>query len=229
MTKGERTRALRYKRPALESMGFAHIRMELDEIQDACYQVQYFIDNDDGTLLNALDGDEEDEFEFKMAFSDLTAKVDELINAIYDQTAWDNDYEQMFNDCTVALVGNRYNLVGFGREEEDYYSLASYEEDLAITEAGKRLMRRTKAEILSTVGQCMGILLAYLDLRQRYDYLKATMDILRDENTSLLKTIKAIEDAYEAAERVGFWDWDRATKNFDRLLENLPQRVWVEG
>ncbi len=229
MTKGERTRPLRYKRSALMSMGFSDIRCELDEIQEACYQVQYFIENDDGTLLNALDGDEEEEFEFKMAFSDLSAMVDQLIDAIYQQTAWENDYEQMFNDCTAALIGNRYRLVGFDFEEEDYYSLTSYEKELAVTEAGKRLMRHTKAEILSTIGQCMGILLSYLDLRQRYDYLKATMDILRDENTSLLKTIKAIDEAYEEAESVGFWYWEQATEKFDRLLAALPDRVWVEG
>ena len=75
--------------------------------------------------------------------------------------------------------------------EEDYYSLTAYDAQLAQTEAGKRLMRKTKADMLSTIGQCVGTLIAFLDLRQSYDYLKATVDILRDENTSLLKQIRA--------------------------------------
>ena len=49
---------------------------------------------------------------------------------------------------------------------------------MAQTEAGKRLMRRTKADMIATIGQCLGILLAFFDLRQQYDYLKATFDIL---------------------------------------------------
>ena len=95
------------------------------------------------------------------------------------------DFYREFDDATVALIGNRYNLVGYDSEEEDYFSLTSYEEGLAQTEAGKRLCRLTKTEMLSRIGWAFGLMLAFFDLRQKYDYLKATFDILRDENTSL--------------------------------------------
>ena len=228
-TKATRARNLRYKRPALASMGYDAIRTELWDIRDACTDIHWFIDQDDDTLLNALDGDEDDTWEFRMAFSDLEAKADRLEQIIGDYYGWgDNSLERTYNDCTVALIGDRYRVLGYDSEEEDYFALTSYDERLAQTEAGKRLMRRTKAEMLSTIGQCMGMLLAFLDLRQQYDYLKATFDILRDENTSLLQTIKEIDAAYDA---VTVESWNRsneAVRRFDALLENLPDRAWVE-
>ena len=231
MSKADRTRNLRYKRPALASMGFEQLQAELEVIREACGDIHYYIDQDDETLLNALDGDEEDAYEFKIAFADLEAKADELDNVIYGHYEWDEDgFRKMYNDCTVALIGNRYQIVGFYDVEmvEDYVALTSYEQELAQTEAGKRLMRKTKADMISTIGQCMGILMAFLDLRQSYDYLKATFDILRDENTSLLKQIKEIDKAYEAADAAGWYDWYEEVKRFDRLLDALPDRAWIE-
>ncbi len=190
---------------------------------DTCSDVRWFVDQEDDTLLNALDGDDEAEWEFRMAFADLSAKSEQL----YDMIQGNIDY-QTFDDCIVSLIGNRYQLVGFDMEEEDYFSLTSYERELAHTEAGKRLMRRTKVDMIATIGQCLGILIAFLDVRQSFDYLKATFEILKDENTSLLQLIKEIDQAYEKAAGVGFYSWYDEVTEFDRLLEALPERAWVE-
>ena len=129
----------------------------------------------------------------------------------------------------MALIGSRYKILGYDSAEEDYFALTSYEQGLARTEAGKRLMRRTKADMISTIGQCMGILLAFLDLRQQYDYLRATFDILRDENMSLLQTIQEIDAAYDAVASEEWWDRSsEAAQRFDALLNDLPDRVWLE-
>ncbi len=228
--KANRTRNLRYKRPALASMGWEALWDELYKIQEACTDIHWFVDQDDETLLNALDGDEDATWEFKIAFADLEAKVDQLINAA--DWNWNNAYHdernQAYDDSIVALIGNRYQIIGYDTDEEDYFSLTRYEEQVAQTEAGKRLMRLTKAEMLSTIGQSLGTLVAFLDLRQQYDYLKATFDILRDENTSMLKQVKAIETAYEAADSAGWWYGSEAAKQFDRLLDCLPDRAWIE-
>ena len=226
--KAERTRNLRYKRPALASLGYDALRMELYDIREACNDVRWFIEQNDDTLLNALDGDGEAEWEFRMAFADLEAKSDRLEQSISEYCDWDGeDFAKMYNDCTVSLIGNRYRILGYDFEEEDYFSLTAYDEKLAQTEAGKRLMRKTKAEMLSTIGQCVGILVAFLDLRQQYDYLKATFDILRDENTSLIEQIKEIEDAYNAADAAGWYEWYPEVKRFDALVECLPDYVWI--
>ena len=225
ISKAERTRALRYKRPALQTMGWDAIMAELEEISCACDDVSYYIGDTDA-LIEAFDGNDEEAYEFRFAFADLSAKCVQLSDAMYD---WEE--REDFDDCTVALIGNRYDVVGFDTLEEDYYSLTRYEEELATTEAGKRLMRKTKAEMISGIGQALGTLLAFLDLRERYDYLKATMDILRDENHSILQAVKQIEEAYEKASEEysrAPYSWSDAWKNFDRLTETLPERMWIE-
>lgn len=220
MTPAERSRNLRYKRPALASMGYDAMTDELEVICEKCGDVRWWMDTDTETLLNALDGDEEDAWEFKMAFAELEAKSDQLRDILYGGCIDRND----FDNCTVALIGNRYNLVGFDDYEEDYFALTSYQERLAEEEAGKRLMRLTKKEMISTIGQCFGILMAFLDVRQRFDYLQATFDILRDQNTSLLDCIKEIEKLYEAAQ--DRWD-SSAERKWHDLTEALPQEIWV--
>ena len=219
--KAERTRALRYKRPALQSMGWDFIMNELEEISCACDDVSYYIGDTDA-LIEAFDGDDEEAYEFRFAFADLSAKCVQLCDAMYE---WEE--REDFDDCTVALIGNCYDVVGFDTLEEDYYSLTRYEEELATTEAGKRLMRKTKAEMIASIGQALGTLLAFLDLRERYDYLKATMDILRDENHSILQAVKQIEEAYEKAMEHPY-TWEKEWQAFDRLTEMLPDRMWVE-
>lgn len=226
--KADRTRNLRYKRPALCSMGFEHLSAELYEIQDACADIHWFIDQGDETLINALDGDESEALEFKIAFADLEAKCDEFSGLMQDDWQWPERFPQMYDDCTVALIGNCYRIVGYDTMEEDYYGLTRYEEGLAQTEAGKRLMRLTKPQMISTIGQCFKVYTMFLDLRYQYDYLKATFDILRGENTSMLKQIKEIEAAYEAANDVGWFSWCPEVKRFDQLLAELPERAWLE-
>lgn len=222
-SKAERTRNMRYKRPALDTLGYDFMVDELYEIANACADVQWFVDNDRDTLLNALDGDDEAEYEFRMAFSDLSAKADQLHEAFQ---CWEiRDY---FDDCTVALIGNRYKTLGFDSIEEDYYSLTGFEQELAYTESGKKLMRKTKQEMISVIGQCLGIVIAFLDLRHSYDYFRATMDILRDENTSLLKIIKEIDNAYEAANNAEFSIYKEECKRFDILVSNIPDKIWLE-
>lgn len=222
MTPAERSRMLRFKRPALASMGHSAIWAELEDISEKCSEIRWWMDTDDDTLLNALDGDEEDAWEFKMAFADLECKCERLLEQF---AGWQSPDEQTFDDCTVALIGNCYNLVGFDDYEEDYFALTSYQERLAEEEAGKRLMRKTKKEIISTIGQCVSTLLAYYDIRQRYDYLQAEFDILRNQNTALLDTIKEIEHLYDEAQSSG--EWSINVRKFNTLLDALPQELWV--
>lgn len=223
MDKANRARGLRYKRPALDTLGYDAICDELYEISEACSEIQWFMDDDNETLLNALDGDEDEEYEFRMAFSDLSAKSEQLWEVIRGEVVRDS-----FDDCTVGLIGNRYNTIGYDGFEGDYFSLTSFEQELAYTDSGKRVMRMTKQEMVSTIGQCLGIVVAFLDLRHSYDYLKATFDILKDENTSILKVIKGIEIAYESADKTEWDIYSREVKEFDSLVANLPDRFWIE-
>lgn len=220
----EKARNMRYRRPMLASLGWETIESELNDIEEECDTVRYFIDNDDDSLVAALDGDEDDAYEFRMAFADVSAKCDMLRNSINELDTGDDYIEDFFNTCTVALIGNRYDVLGFDSYQEDYYSLSRYEADLATTKAGERMMRMTKAEMISAIGQCMGIALAFADIKTQYDSISAAMAVLRNENTSILNIVKEIEKAYERCQD----DWRNRDEEFDRLLACLPEEAWVQ-
>lgn len=231
--KAEKSRNLRWRKPMLEDLGYSSIRQGLDEILEACYDIEWLFDNDNEDFIyEALEDAYEDYDEFREAFQVIHANVGELQNCFKDvcseAKSFDIDFEQIFNDCTVALIGNMFKCDGFDGYEQDYYSLSRYDAELAVTEAGKRVMKMTKSEMLSRIGQCMGIALSYYDLRQRYDYLKNTFDMLRGENTSVIQVIRQIEEAYEKTDKVEFSEYDEETKDFERLVKQLPDKVWLQ-
>lgn len=224
-TKADKARQLRYKRSALQSVGYQTIKDELCEIQETCEEFRWYMDDDD-SLIDAMDGDEDEAYEFKMLFCDLAGKCESLFNILTDY----NMDPDLYDDCTVAIVGGKYNVIGFDTYEDDYFTLTSYEGEMAATESGKRIMRLTKAEMLSTWGQCLGIVMSFLDLRYRYDYLKASFDVLKSKNTGILQVIKDIEVAYEEAERDGFYSFEDSTKRLDQLLNSFTDydKIWVQ-
>lgn len=70
-------------------------------------------------------------------------------------------------------------------------------------------------------------------MQHRYDCIKAAMDILRDSNTGYLQMVDQIEKQYEKANEStnGFKWWNRHTpevNDLDRLIENMPQEVWLQ-
>lgn len=215
-----RAKNLRYKRGALASMGYESMVCELEEILEECEEVSWYSDDMD-TLIAAFDGDDEEAYEFRFAFSDLSAKAETLYGRMGEL-----EDAQDYDDCTIGIIGNRYQLIGYDAIEEDYFSLTNFESQLAVTEAGKRLMRHTKAEMLSMIGQAVGILVAFLDLRQQYDYLKAAIDVLTNDNRSILKQVREIEKLYEkVAVR---YPEQQDLELFDKILERLPERMWIE-
>ena len=231
--KAEKSRNLRWRKPMLEDLGYYSIRQGLEEISEACYDIEWLFDNDNEDFIyEALEDAYEDYDEFKDAFLMIRLDADELQERFEEmhrsQYPYEGDMEDYYDDFTVALIGNRYNLLGFDGYEQNYYSLSRYDAELAVTEAGKRVMRCTKSEMLSRIGQCMGIAFAYYDLRQRYDYLKNTFDMLRGENVSVIPVIRQIEEAYEKADKVEFYEYDEETKDFERLVKQLPDKVWLQ-
>jgi hypothetical protein len=222
ITKAQRARNLRYKKAALSTLSYDSMADELYDISSACADIQYFM-SDDESLVAALDGDDDDAFEFRMMFCDLSAKCEQLGEAVRD-----SDVRDYFDDFMVGLLGNKYNTIGFDSYEEDYFDLTRFEGELAQTESGKRIMNLTKQNILSVAGQCLGTALAFLDVRYAYDYLKATFDILKDQNIAFLQIIKDIETAYSEAESENFSPYAKKTRVLERLLSALPDQTWLE-
>lgn len=228
ISKSETARNLRYKRGILDKLNYEYIRDTLWDIEEAVSDVTYFI-GDESTLIDALDGDEEEAYEFQMLFSDLSADCATLESRINDEYISES-FDDFFTG--IAFKGNLpFNILGYDSYENDYFSLTRYESELSASESGKRLKRLTKDELIAAAGQCFGLAVAFLDLEYKYDYLKATMDVLRGENGAILKVVKDIEKLYESM----FYedgemrsDWSDQVRQFERLTEDLPQKLWIE-
>ena len=68
----------------------------------------------------------------------------------------------------------------------------------------------------------------FVGLRARYDDLKDAMDILRGQNAGFLQQVRAIEAAYEEATQHDDMPWLNDSRAFDRMLQELPERCWIE-
>lgn len=223
--KREKARQLRYRKPAVKGLNLWEIRERLDEMMDACDEVRYWTDNDEETLLAALDGDEDDEYEFKMMFADLSAEIDRF----YDDLQYNCYVEDHFDDVMVGIGAGSYTdgYLGFDTYEGDYFGI-DVPEDWLKGDAGKKLERMTKKELIETMAQCLKIVISFLGIRARYDSIKAALDILRSENVSYLKEVKKIGELYEAADQAGWYDWKPEVKEFERTIAVLPQVAWIQ-
>ena len=140
MNKAEKTRNLRYRRPALAMIRRDSIVDELWEISEECESLEYAI-ADDEKLEEAFDGDSDEIHEFKMRFSDLTYRCDRLREALCE-----NEVNEHFDDFFVGLLGRAYEVVGFDHFEEDYFNLTRFESQFANETCKKRLMSMTKEQ-----------------------------------------------------------------------------------
>lgn len=222
-TKREKARQLRYKKAIAKEFNLESIKDTLCDIQGECDNVKYYFEcDDDDTLLNALCGDEEQEWEFKMMFADLCAECEQM------WTDLEEEYIPEYFDTFFGAVSSG-QMLGWDEYEGDYFGLFDgYEDRLAKEENRKRMLRKTKQEIIEAACVCFRIAQAYMGLMRRYDCLKGALDILRDENTGFLQMVKQIEEKYEAAEKDGFYGWYESTREFDRLVENMPQIAWLQ-
>ena len=225
-TKREKARKLRYKKAIAKEFNLQGIKDALCGIQEECDAVRYYIeDDDDDTLLNALCGDEDQEFEFKMMFADLCAECEQM---------WMDLEEDCVPECFDTFFGavTSDQLLGYDDYVGDYFGLYDrYEDMMAKDEGKKRMLRMTKKEIIESAYMCFRVAQAYIGLVRRYDCMKAALDILRDENTGFLQMAKRIEEAYENADAksCGFqYQWDRSVKELDLILESMPQEAWLQ-
>jgi len=214
-----KAKQMRYKKAAMQIYNIEQITDELYNISNECDEIRYFM-SDDETLTSALNVDDEEAYEFRMLFMDLSAKCEKLDGILREEYV-----SEHFDDFLVGMLGNRFNTIGYDGYEEDYYNLTRYESELAQSESGKRALRLTKEQLLSTCGHCLGIVISFLDVRHSFDYLKASFDILKENNTSILKVIKDIEALYEKAVDDGFYGENK--KLFNAYIEGLPDEVWL--
>ena len=216
---------LRYKKPIAQYMSLDFIRESVWDMQEVITDVQWFIE-DEANLVNAMNGDEDDAFEFKMAFSDLAAELQQFEEDLNDE--W---IPECFDDLFPAAGADFFGgFLGYDAYEHDYFGLSPYEYNWAEQEAEKRICRLTKKGLLEAVGACLKVYSSFVALRYRYDCLEASLKIIQEKNLEGLKMVKAIEEQYEKAEHESNhfeYRWGNEVRKLDGMLDNIPQEYWL--
>lgn len=221
--KKEKARNLRYKKAILSDLNLESIREELYEISEKCDEVRWIANGDEATLIAALDGDDEEAFEFRMAFTDLSIECERLADLLNEEYIC-----ECFDDYLTGISnGSTMRLIGYDDYEEDYFKLTAYEETLSCRESQKRIERLTKKELISAANQVFRVLICFFNVRYKFDYLEAAFDVLKGENTAFLDVIRQVEKEYEELINSD-WNQMEKGKHFDELVSALPDRVWVE-
>lgn len=222
-TRRKKARELRYRKPIVKKLNIDVIREEIWDIQEECENVHWYFDTDEDTLINALDGNEDEAYEFRMMFGDLCAECDQMREDL------ENEYiPEYFDSFFVAIgVGNLGGgYLGWDSYEQDYFGL-SCTDGFVEGESAKKLKQLTKDELIMAAHICFKVYHSYLGLRHRYDCLKASMDILRDQNTGYLQLVKQIEEIYEKANDDRFYEYRQPTRDLIRFANNLPPEAWI--
>lgn len=223
-TKKNKAKNLRYKKPIARYINLDAIKQDLWDIQEECEEVRWFTDSEDGeeTLINALSGDEDEAYEFKMAFADLCAECERMLEDLEEE--WVPDCFDIF--FVAAGAGD---LLGWDSYEQDYFGIAA-SESFAEDEAKKKLKQMTKDDLITASRQCFKVFQSYIGLRNRYDSIKAAIDILKDKNTGYLQVVKEIERLYEDAEKQQdrYAEYSKEWKEFERYTDALPKEAWIQ-
>lgn len=225
-TRRYKARQMRYKKPVVKSLNLDFIMQDLYDIQEKCEDVRWYTDSEDGSdsLVNALDGDEEEAYEFRMDFGWLCAECDRMREDLDEE--W---VPECFDIFFVAAGGGSYDeLLGWDSYEGDYFGIGGMDR-FAEDEARKKLKQMTKDDLIAAARQCFRIYQSYIGLKNRYDSLKAAIDILRDQNTGHFQAVKEIERLYQAA---SFDKWTRdeyseESREWKRYTDELPPEAWL--
>lgn len=136
-----KARQIRYKRPIVKDLNLDTITQDLWDIREECENIRWYTDSEDGTdsLINALDGDEDEAYEFKMAFADLCAECDRMSEDLNEE--W---VPECFDIFFVAVgAGESYGgILGWDSFEQDYFGI-SCTDSFAEDEAKKKLKQMT--------------------------------------------------------------------------------------
>lgn len=152
-------------------------KLNLIEIKEALYEI---MENGDSEGYNR--GDEGYYNDYKEQFDMLAEGAELMLNAI-DELSYD---ESIWNDITVGLLGIKYKVLGFDSKELDYFEMMNdYEEDWAVEEAKKRLMRMTKSDLIDNFGNVLRTLLLFFDLKASHDCLVSVVEEL-DERAAIM-------------------------------------------
>ena len=140
--KKEKARNLRFKKPIVKDLNLDKITEGLWEIQGVCEEIRWYTDSDDGedSLINALDGEEDEAYEFKMAFADLCAECERMQGDLQEE--WVPECFDIF--FVTSGAGESFGgMLGWDSYEGDYFGIDGMDV-FAEDEARKKLKRLSK-------------------------------------------------------------------------------------
>lgn len=216
-----KAKQLRYKKPLVQELNLDEIRSNLYDMSEACGNVRWYLGDQAEELVDLLGDDDASEFE--MSFSALYADIERLQDDVGNM--WLPDY---FDDYMAAVIPSGTQMLGFDSYEEDYFQLGSFEAELACREAKERMSRKTKSELIDCGHTVISVICAYMAIKYRFDSLSAAADVLMERSEKELRAVKEIEEAYQKAAEDGFHVWEKSTQDFDRLLRDMPDKMWLE-
>lgn len=223
LTVAEKARNMAYRKPLVKQLNYDDILSSLYEMQESCASVSYFDVNEEEFLMDALDGNEDEAYQFKMMFSDLESDIDRTID---DVTEFREYIPDCFDDWFIACHAGRNNgYMGYDEYEEDFVSL-DYPE-IVESDAEKRISRMKKDDIIQSGRICFLWFVAYMSIKDRYDKLKATFDILKGKNVELTNTVKRLNELYDIVAD-HYADNYKSEVEFDCLIYSLPQEIWLQ-
>lgn len=196
-------------------------KMSLSDITDMLEEI---VDNGDPCGYEY--GDESGYYaEYKDQFDELSAQAgilqEEIMNAICNKYEDEYEFADQWNDITVAMLGELFTVMGYDSVEMDYYGILNSEEEWAQEEARKRLERLTKTQLLDRFAFVWKTMLLFFDLKTAHDCLTAIVEELDEKGALLEKKNEAMDRLYEDIT-------GKAGDDFDTIINNLPQRMWVE-
>lgn len=188
--------------------------LNLYDIKEYLYEI-----SENGDCYGYDGGDDGYYQEYKDLFDDLSANAWQLLEQLGD-----NDTEDNWDDMTVAILGETQKILGYDTVENDYFHLVNgYEEDFAVEEAEKRIMRLTKQDMIKTFRKVLGTLLAFYDIKTAHDCLTSIITELDEKGAILEQKNNEINRLYE-----DYTDTDH--KQLDDIINSISpnSRMWLE-
>lgn len=189
--------------------------LDLGSIQNELYDM-----SENGDFYGYDDRDEGSYYdEFRELFNEIAAGATDMNEAI---DSWRGMMDGAWDDMTVGMLGETQRVLGFDTVERDYYRMTEpYMEDWAQDEACKRVEHWTKREMMGNFKFVLSTLVSYLDLKAASDTMLAVVAELDYRGAILEEKTNRIDQIY--SDITG-----KSAEQFEKELENLPQRMWVE-
>lgn len=221
----DKASALRYKKAAVSGLTLQEIQNSLEEIVGACDEVVYWMDGDDQTLVDALDGNYDDVGRFRTDFAMLSAEADRMYSDVNE--VWE---PERFDDILVVSgLGEQRDgmLIGYDTYEGDYFGIDPFQYGWAEKESTKRLERLTKRELLEQMAQTVSIAFAFIGIQSRYQDLKASIDILRAQNKEYLDGVRQLNELYgNLWDEFGYVNRE-IDSQIDAVIQRMPQEAFL--